>query len=138
LFEESLALVRTLGDMVDIALVLSSLGQLAQSERDFGRAAGLYQESLRIYGRQRSKPGLAWCLEELAGLLQAQGQPVQAARLFGAAAALREVLSAPSLPAAEHALAAARAQLDADTFAAAWEAGQAMTLEQAVAEALNQ
>jgi hypothetical protein len=34
-------------------------------------------------------------------------------------------------------VAAARAQLDGVTFAAAWAAGQALTLEQAIAEALK-
>jgi hypothetical protein len=37
----------------------------------------------------------------------------------------------------EGSLAAARAQLDAATFAAAWKAGRAMSLEQAIAEALG-
>jgi hypothetical protein len=34
-------------------------------------------------------------------------------------------------------VAAVRAQLDAETFAAAWTVGQALPLEQAIAEALG-
>jgi hypothetical protein len=37
----------------------------------------------------------------------------------------------------ERGVAAARALLDQATFAAAWAAGRAMTLEQAIAEALD-
>jgi len=37
----------------------------------------------------------------------------------------------------DRALAACREALDQEAFASAWEAGQALTLEQAVAEALN-
>jgi hypothetical protein len=37
----------------------------------------------------------------------------------------------------EHCVAAARARLDAATFAAAWAEGQELTLEQAIDEALN-
>ena len=37
----------------------------------------------------------------------------------------------------EHDVSAVRAQLDQATFAAAWAAGQAMTLDDAIAEALN-
>jgi hypothetical protein len=37
----------------------------------------------------------------------------------------------------QHYLAMARAQLDQATFNAAWEAGRALTLEQAIALALN-
>jgi hypothetical protein len=35
-------------------------------------------------------------------------------------------------------VASARAQLGVDVFAAAWAEGQALTLEQAIAEALNE
>ena len=68
--------------------------------------------------------------------------PVRAARLFGAAEALRESVCVP-LPRVhcadyERDVAAARTQLDEATFAVAWAAGQAMTLEQAIAYALSE
>jgi hypothetical protein len=64
-----------------------------------------------------------------------------APRLFGAAEALCETIAAPR-PARywnhyQRGVAAARAQLDGVTFAAAWAAGRALTLEQAIAEALK-
>jgi hypothetical protein len=70
-----------------------------------------------------------------------QAQPERAARLLGAVDALREMIGY-RLAAAERTdydrdVAAIRAQLDAATFAAAWAAGQALTLEQAIAEALE-
>jgi predicted neutral ceramidase superfamily lipid hydrolase len=70
-----------------------------------------------------------------------QGQPKRAAWLFGAAEALRET-SGASIPPVDRAdydriLAAVRAQLDEQTFAAAWAEGRAMTLEQAIAYALE-
>ena len=37
----------------------------------------------------------------------------------------------------ERTIAAIRAQIDADTFAAAWAAGRTLTLEQAIAESLS-
>src|SRR5207248_2934358 len=64
-----------------------------------------------------------------------------AARLFGAAAALRELMSAPVHPRrpAEHdrQITAARAMLDAATFDAAWADGRGMTPDQAIASALR-
>jgi predicted ATPase len=137
LLEESLALFRTLGDKGGVALVVSNLGQLAQDEGDFRRAAGLYKESLDLYSELGNNHLIAWCLEELAGLAQARGQPEQAVRLSGAAGMLCEVASVPPPSTAEHTIAAARAQLGETTFAAAWAAGRAMTLEQAIAEALD-
>ena len=68
-------------------------------------------------------------------------QPTGAVRLFGAAEAVRESVGIP-LPliqrtAYERDLAAVRAQLDQVTWEAAWAAGRALSLEQAIAEALD-
>ena len=85
------------------------------------------------------KRRVAFCLEGLA-TAAGTGQRLRAAQLFGAAAALRDAIGAP-LPPSEQAdyecnVAAARAH-DADTFAAAWDAGSTMALEQTVAFALS-
>jgi hypothetical protein len=64
----------------------------------------------------------------------------RAARLLAADAVLNNpVLNYPPAKCREweNIVAAARAQLDDATFAAAWAAGRALTLEQAIAEALN-
>ena len=65
----------------------------------------------------------------------------RAARLFGAAAAQRERINRPigSADGMEFhgELAVMRPQLDVDAFAWAWEEGRAMTLAQAIAEALE-
>jgi hypothetical protein len=66
-----------------------------------------------------------------------RGQPERAARLFGAAAALRDA-SGVELPASEREdhdrdLTDVRARLDSVAFAAAWAAGRAMTLDEALA-----
>jgi hypothetical protein len=82
-----------------------------------------------------------FCLDALAGVASAAGQPAQAARLFGAAECLRESESIPLVSflsaAYERDVVAAQAQMDAPAFAAAWAAGRAMPLEQAIAEALQ-
>ena len=67
------------------------------------------------------------------------GDPRRAARLSGAADALREAVGVPvddlRRPIHERDMAELRAALTADVFAAEWAAGRAMPLEQAVAEA---
>ena len=88
----------------------------------------------------RDKRGVADSLVGLAGVTGNTGQLEQAARLFGAA----ETLYEDSVVRLEYSdqieydrnVAIVRAQLDEATFAAAWAAGRAMTLEQAVDEAL--
>src|SRR5262245_65430993 len=79
-------------------------------------------------------------LEGLAGVAVTQGLAEQGARLFGASEALRESMGWPLPPVSradyERDVAAARAQLDEAAFAEEWAAGRALTLEQAIAEAL--
>jgi hypothetical protein len=68
-----------------------------------------------------------------------EGDSERAARLLGAAGGQATPFSAPTDPASradyERTLAAVRAGLSEEGFAAAWAEGQAMTLEQAVAYA---
>jgi hypothetical protein len=77
----------------------------------------------------------------MAAVACAQGQPARAAQLLGAAAALREVLCMPLPPADrasyDHTRAAARTALGVDAFVAAWAAGQILSQEQAIAEAMH-
>lgn len=73
-------------------------------------------------------------VEGLAEVVAAQGEGAWAARLWGAAEARREEIHAPR-PAVfrteyEHAIAAARTQMEEKPFTAAWTQGRAMTLEQ--------
>lgn len=86
--------------------------------------------------------GIAECLESLASLAAANRQPQRAARDLGAAEALRETMGAP-LPRPECAeydrtVTAIRAACGDKAFVAAWEAGRTMTIEQAVATALEE
>ena len=75
-------------------------------------------------------------LEGLASLEAGQGDPAWAARLWGAAEALREAIGAPMAPVDrpdyDRAVTAARAQLGERAFATAWAKGRAMTPEQAL------
>jgi hypothetical protein len=85
------------------------------------------------------KLGVATCLESLARVAAAQGQPERAAQLFGAAA-LRDALGAPLPPADradyERQVAAVRATLGEEAFAAVWAEGRGMPLEEAAAFAM--
>jgi hypothetical protein len=80
------------------------------------------------------------CIEDIAGLAGA-AQPAGAARLFGAAEAVRESAGIPLPPvqraAYERDLAAASTQLDQVAWETAWAEGRALTLDQAIAEALD-
>jgi hypothetical protein len=83
---------------------------------------------------------LAECLEGLAGSAAQQGQSRRAARLFGAAYELREVINAPRAPIEDvwyaEVMAQAQADLGSSAYEAAWAQGRRMPLEDAIAYAL--
>jgi hypothetical protein len=81
-------------------------------------------------------------LEYLVNVVVAAGHGKQAARLLGTATALREAIRVPQ-PSVERTLneqevAAARQALGEEAWASAFAAGRAMTLEEAIAEALGE
>ena len=77
---------------------LRYLGDLARTRGDLDAALGCYRESLALAG-ERGDPRLtAAALDGVAGLAAVRGQAERAARLHGAAAALREHLGATVVP----------------------------------------
>jgi predicted ATPase/DNA-binding SARP family transcriptional activator len=140
LYLKSLALFQRTGRKAFMAGVLHNLGYVAQHRSDFTLALARFRESLHLFQDLADRKGTAECLMGLAGVAGAQGDREQAARLFGAAEALREVVGATLWPANrleyERNLTNLRAQLDEALFAQAWAEGRAMTLEAAIDDAL--
>jgi DNA-binding NarL/FixJ family response regulator len=98
----------------------------------------LYAESLALLQAVGNRHVIADCLEGMAAVAHARGRPARAARLYGGAAALREEIGAPAVPAYraihEANVAAIRSALGDTAFAVAHEAGRAQTLDEAIAE----
>jgi ATP/maltotriose-dependent transcriptional regulator MalT len=140
LFQESLLLARELGNKVRISVAVVSLGYIALAQGDLSQAMTLFTEGFSLDQETGDKLQTAHTLIGLADVAAAAGQPQRAARLF----AIVEVLSF-DLPlvnfglnpikraAYEKAVAAARAQLGEQAFAAAWAEGRTMTPEQVLA-----
>jgi non-specific serine/threonine protein kinase len=139
-YEESLALHKELGDKWGVAVLLFNLGEAAAIQGGYREAEELYRESLPILSEIGDKGAIAQCLEGLAGAHGGQHRPLHAARLFGAAEALREATGAP-LAAGDRAnyesqVESVRGALGEEQFASAWDDGRAMQYEAAVALAL--
>ena len=143
LLEESQSLLRRLGDKPTLTTTLRNLGETVFYQGDGARAAVLYRESLALAVEVGSKTTAADCLEGLAGVALAQAQPDSAARLRGAAEAMRAAMGLPPSsrnhprPDHEDRPPTARSQVDEAAWEAAWSEGRAMTLEQAVEYALQ-
>jgi tetratricopeptide (TPR) repeat protein len=140
LSQESLRLYRETGHST-IIHVLGFLGHLEREVRDYVQAASFYRESLLLRRERGDVFAVAQSLEDFAVLAGRQGQSERAVRLLGAQEAVCEAIgrTPPVADAAEYerTIDAARAALSAEAFAAAWEQGRVMTLEQAVAYALE-
>jgi tetratricopeptide (TPR) repeat protein len=140
LHEESLTLLRALGDRQGIAYALVSLAVLEHRTENDATAQGLCQESLHMAYHLGDRHGIAACLNLLAEIASAQ-EMLHAARLWGAANALRASIEMrlPPVDQAyyERVLASARALCTESAWAAAWEEGQHMGLEQAIRIALQ-
>jgi tetratricopeptide (TPR) repeat protein len=141
LSEEALAIRRELGDRRGIAATLNSLGNVASHQGDFVSARKLLEEALAIQRELGNRGGIANSLESLAVLTSAQGQAVRSVRLWGAAQALREAIGAPLSPSEriryDQRLVETRSMMSEEAFIDAWEEGRVMTLEQALAYALE-
>ncbi len=141
LLEESVTLARESGDPWSIAKSLAVLARVFAVQGDDTTARVFYEESLAMAS---DKWEIASSLEGLAGVVVAQGtvgaslaEALWAARLWGAAEALRETIGAPIPPVYhadyEHTVTAARTQLGEKSFATAWAEGRTMTPERALA-----
>jgi predicted ATPase/class 3 adenylate cyclase len=134
---EGLELSREIRDKDMESWQQSTLGLVALEEGDTGRAWMLLVESLEVFLEIESRPGVIDSL----GDVGARGEPLRAARLWGAAEALREVtgytMSVGDARLYEPYITAARSELGETAFRAAWEEGRAMTEEQAIALALE-
>jgi non-specific serine/threonine protein kinase len=139
-WEEALALHRVSGDTWGASISLSYLGMVAGQRGEFVAAEALHRESMELRWAMATKEDVAHCLANFAALAAARGQYERATRLFGAADAVQtaigNTLKEPERTFYEQATATARAGLDERAFSAAWAAGQALRLEEAVAEAL--
>jgi predicted ATPase/DNA-binding SARP family transcriptional activator/uncharacterized protein HemY len=130
LLEESVAMRREMGDRNSTAHSLLGLGQVLLRQGDHGGALAALRESLSLFRALGNRLGAAYTLEAFAALAAAQGKGEHAARLSGAAAALRAVVANSRSP-ADH-------TYEEGEFAAAWAQGRAMTLEEAIRVALEE
>jgi predicted ATPase len=122
-----------------IGLFQINMGDLYHQYGEEHMAQASYREGLRLWQdmhQLEQQLGIVKGLAGLAELAAAQGQAERAGRLFGAASRLLPATST-YLEEMHSRSAAARTRLDAASFEAGWAAGQMMTEEQAITEALQ-
>jgi predicted ATPase/DNA-binding CsgD family transcriptional regulator len=136
---DALAVWRDVGNEWGLAWAIGVAGAIALARHDRDRAARLYAESLSRFQDIGEVRGVTGALAGMAGVALAAGQPERAAGWLGAAAAGCEALGFAYLGhPGQHrrVVAAVRARLGGEAFAKAEEAGRALPLAEAVADAL--
>ena len=143
LTEENLRRARATGNERVEAMSLAALAMLAVDEGRVHDALDLLKGAYRIDRDYGGRVEIALDLSRFARALAVGGRAGTAARLLAKGEALREEIGATleSYAAMEaklgETLAAVRAQLDEAAFAEAWEHGSTLSVDQAVALALD-
>jgi predicted ATPase/class 3 adenylate cyclase/Tfp pilus assembly protein PilF len=139
--EESLAIKRELGDKSGIAYSLGNLGMISFTQGGYPAARSLHEESLALHREIGDKKGIAVSLAGLGEVASETGQPRKGAALLGASQAVLEAIGAVMAPEDlipyERAVASAAAQSGEEEFEKAWQVGRAMSIEEAIAYAIE-
>jgi DNA-binding CsgD family transcriptional regulator/tetratricopeptide (TPR) repeat protein len=139
---ETAAAYRALGDVQGTVVALAALGMVSLTAGDPERAQAYLAENLELLRGMGHKMGIAYCLLGMAGVAGERARPDRAARLWGAAEALREAIGMHLTPfdrshyRYEERLAAARALIEEDAWEMVWAEGRAMSPEEAIEYAL--
>jgi predicted ATPase/DNA-binding SARP family transcriptional activator len=140
-YEETVAILREIGDKNFLAYSLRRLGLLAWREKAYRKAIALCQESLSLNRELGDPRGVLASLSAFADIAVVQGKFERGATLMGAVDTQLAAMGMRLLPVDrmeyEHNLAQLRAQFDERTLNKFWAKGKVMSLEQAIAFALD-
>jgi predicted ATPase/transcriptional regulator with XRE-family HTH domain len=141
LLNRALTIQSALGHPRPVGITLFHLGLVAEEQGDYSREQSLYEQSVGFLQQVKDRRELAFLLDGFASLSVARSQYRRGAVLSGAATALRQQIGSavppPMQPRVDRTLRLARDGLGEAAFAQALAEGQAMTLEEAIAYALE-
>jgi predicted ATPase/DNA-binding XRE family transcriptional regulator/tetratricopeptide (TPR) repeat protein len=142
MFKEGLEILAGIGDRYFTPILLDGLGTIAQYRGDYEAARAIHTQCLILSREMDDRRVMALTLEKLAGVAAGQRRAERAARLLGAAEALREAIhvQVESIDRGDYdrIFAKTRASLERDTFSHAWAEGRAMDLEETIKYALDE
>ncbi|MGH2523025.1 MAG: hypothetical protein ACRDH2_11030 [Anaerolineales bacterium] len=139
--ERLIAYSRERGERLSIINIQSQLAHGLRQHGDLEEALAIYRETIRGWQEFGHRAAVAHELECIACIAGAQGQNERAARLLGAAEALRELIGSPMTPLErveyDQAVSTVRASMDEALFAKFWAEGQALPMEDAITYTLE-
>ena len=130
------------GDKHRINMIQSELAHIEREQGQFKQAIPMYRETILEWQRLGHRAAIAHQLECFAFIAKAQEQPERAAKLFGAAEALREKINIAMTPQEriqyDREIADLRSNMDEKSFAAHWADGHRMTIDRIIKFALEE
>jgi tetratricopeptide (TPR) repeat protein len=142
LLEEDINTTSQLGHRIDYLWNRSLLGRVLVRQGKFTEAYDVFVETTRDFVKDKDDSMVVFTLEGMAELSSATGDPERAARLIGWADTARKKLDdiRPRLEQADidKIITACLAKMGEVAFSDAYDEGQAMTLDEAVAYALEE
>jgi predicted ATPase/class 3 adenylate cyclase len=134
-------LFHDLGDRHRSNMVKSELAHIDRYEGHLPQAEAAYRDTILEWKRLGHRAAIAHQLESFASIALALEDGARAARLFGAAEALREKIGIAMTPFErieyDRLIAGLRAGMDETTFSSSWSQGGALSMDQAIALALQ-
>ena len=142
LYEESLTLWRIIGDEVSISPLLTNLGYVILRQGNTERAAALFAEGLLLNKKIDNQIQILFCLAGLVTLALARQKPKLAAQFLGMVekftTTAQRTLAYDSQYRPDDFIETTRATLGDEAYTAAYETGNQMNVDEAVAYALKE
>jgi predicted ATPase/class 3 adenylate cyclase len=140
-FEEGLRIFKHIGHKGMIAALNSEIAHTQRALGNFAEAKQTYVVTIKVYQDYGNRPAVAHQLECFAMIAVVEEEPQRAAKLFGAAEAIREATGHKPTDEeqAEEAqfIIRLRSMLSEAEFNTLWAEGKSMTMEQAIQLALS-
>ena len=140
-FEEGLKMFERVGHKGFMTMMTAEVAHTERAMGNYAKAKNTYTETIKALQDVGNRPGVAHQLECFAMIAIVEEEPQRAAKLFGAAEAIRELTGHKRTgeEEAEEAqfMSRLRAMLPEAEFNALWAEGRAMTMEEAIELALG-
>jgi predicted ATPase len=139
LAQDSLRILREQADSFSIANTVGLLGMVRRAQGDLERAEPLLREALATHAAANHSTGVVWMLRGFAALALARDEPRQALRLAAAADVLDPDQQGGFMTGVTEpdVLTEARRLLPAAEVQRLWEDGHAISMDEAIREALS-
>jgi len=139
--EENIDFLEEMGNRMGVLWAKARLGYVALREGSENEAGRLFADTAMNFQKDRNKSGLVYTLDKVASLYVVTHQPERAARLLGWSDMTRTEIGDPRLHIeqvdVDHDIEAICAQIGSTAFEEIYDEGRMMTLEEAVAYAME-